>query len=149
MSIPFQLLVTEGFLNEMLNHAIEELPFECCGVLGGRFETRETEKIGVVSTVYKLENSLKSEIEFLSSAESMLNVVKELRQKGEEMLVVYHSHPVSFPKMSKKDLDMIDGTNLLHLIVGNVKTIPEFGLWWVNEQKKAIPCTFIIDNPWY
>ena len=77
----------------------------------------------------------------------MLNVVKELRQKGEEMLVVYHSHPVSFPKMSKKDLDMIDGTNLLHLIVGNVKTIPEFGLWWVNEQKKAIPCTFILDNP--
>jgi proteasome lid subunit RPN8/RPN11 len=116
-------------------------------VLGGRFETRETEKIGVVSTVYKLENSLKSEIEFLSSAESMLKVVKELRKKGEEMLVVYHSHPVSFPKMSKKDLDMIDGTNLLHLIVGNVKTIPEFGLWWVNEQKKAIPCTFIIDNP--
>ena len=147
MSIPFQLLVTEGFLNEMLNHAIEELPFECCGVLGGRFETRETEKIGVVSTVYKLENLLKSETEFLSSAESMLNVVKGLRQKGEEMLVVYHSHPVSFPKMSKKDLDMIDGTNLLHLIVGNVKTIPEFGLWWVNEQKKAIPCTFIIDNP--
>ena len=147
MSIPFQLLVTEGFLNEMLNHAIEELPNECCGVLGGRFETRETEKIGVVSTVYKLENSLKSEIEFLSSAESMLNVVKELRQKGEEMLVVYHSHPVSFPKMSKKDLDMIDGTNLLHLIVGNVKTIPEFGLWWVNGQKKAIPSTFILDNP--
>ena len=147
MSIPFQLLVTEGFLNEMLNHAIEELPNECCGVLGGRSETRETEKIGVVSTVYKLENSLKSETEFLSSAESMLNVVKELRQKGEEMLVVYHSHPVSFPKMSKKDLDMIDGTNLLHLIVGNVKTIPEFGLWWVNEQKKAIPCTFILDNP--
>ena len=131
----------------MLNHAIEELPFECCGVLGGRFETRENEKIGVVSTVYKLENSLKSEIEFLSSAESMFKVVKELRQKGEEMLVVYHSHPVSFAKMSKKDLDMIDGTNLLHLIVGNVKTIPEFGLWWVNEQKKAIPCTFIIDNP--
>ena len=124
MSIPFQLLVTEGFLNEMLNHAIEELPCECCGVLGGRFETRETEKIGVVSKVYKLENSLKSETEFLSSAESMFNVVKELRQKGEEMLVVYHSHPVSFPKMSKKDLDMIDGTNLLHLIVGNVKTIP-------------------------
>ena len=147
MSIPFQLLVTEGFLNEMLNHAIEELPYEWCGVLGGRFETRETEKIGVVSTVYKLENSLKSETEFLSSAESMLNVVKELRRKGEEMLVVYHSHPVSFPKMSKKDLDMIDGTNLLHLIVGNVKTIPEFGLWWVNEQKKAIPCTFILDNP--
>ena len=147
MSIPFQLLVTEGFLNEMLNHAIEELPNECCGVLGGRFESRETEKIGVVSTVYKLENSLKSEIEFLSSAESMFKVVKEIRQKGEEMLVVYHSHPVSFPKMSKKDLDMIDGTNLLHLIVGNVKTIPEFGLWWVNEQKKAIPCTFIIDNP--
>jgi proteasome lid subunit RPN8/RPN11 len=116
----------------MLNHAIEELPYECCGVLGGRFETREAEKIGVVSTVYKLENSLKSEIEFLSSAESMFRVVKELRQKGEEMLVVYHSHPVSFPKMSKKDLDMIDGTNLLHLIVGNVKTIPEFGLWWVN-----------------
>ena len=137
MSIPFQLLVTEGFLNEMLNHAIEELPYECCGVLGGRFETRENEKIGVVSTVYKLENLLKSEIEFLSSAESMLKVVKELRQKGEEMLVVYHSHPVSFPKMSKKDLDMIDGTNLLHLIVGNVKTIPEFGLWWVNEQKKS------------
>ena len=147
MSIPFQLLVTEGFLNEMLNHAIEELPYECCGVLGGRFETRETEKIGVVSTVYKLENSLKSESEFLSSPESMLNVVKELRKKGEEMLVVYHSHPVSFPKMSKKDLDMIDGTNLLQLIVGNVKTIPEFGLWWVNEQKKAIPCTFILDNP--
>lgn len=147
MSIPFQLLVTEGFLNEMLNHAIEELPIECCGVLGGRFETRETEKIGVVSTVYKLENSLKSETEFLSSSESMFNVVKELRQKDEEMLVVYHSHPVSFPKMSKKDLDMIDGTNLLHLIVGNVKTIPEFGLWWVNEQKKAIPCTFILDNP--
>ena len=147
MSIPFQLLVTEGFLNEMLNHAIEELPNECCGVLGGRFETRENEKIGVVSTVYKLENSLKSEIEFLSSAERMLKVVNELRQKGEEMLVVYHSHPVSFPKMSKKDLDMIDGTNLLHLIVGNVKTIPEFGLWWVNEQKKAIPCTFILDNP--
>jgi len=113
----------------------------------GDLRPEKPKKIGVVSKVYKLENSLKSEIEFLSSAESMLKVVKELRQIGEEMLVVYHSHPVSFPKMSKKDLDMIDGTNLLHLIVGNVKTIPEFGLWWVNEQKKAIPCTFIIDNP--
>lgn len=147
MSIPFQLLITEGYLNEILNHAKEEFPCECCGVLGGRFEARQGEKIGVVSTIYKLENSIKSEIEFLSSSESMLKAVKELRQKGEEMLVVYHSHPVSFPKMSKKDLEMIDGTNLLHLIVGNVKTIPEFGLWWVNEQKKAIPCNFILDNP--
>ena len=69
MSIPFQLLVTEGFLNEMLNHALEEFPYECCGVLGGHFEIRETEKIGVVSTVYRLENSLKSEIEFLKKWE--------------------------------------------------------------------------------
>lgn len=147
MSIPFQLLISEGFLNEILKHALEEFPCECCGVLGGQIKVQENEKLGVVTTVYRLHNSLKSEIEFLSSAESMLKTTKELRQKGEEMLVIYHSHPVSFPRMSKKDLEMIDGNNLLHLIVGNVKTMPEFGLWWVNEQKKAIPCDLILNNP--
>jgi len=146
MSMPFQLLVQEVSLNEVINHAISELPKECCGLLGGKFEYRLGQRIGVVNSVYRLENSLKSEVEFLSSADSMFKAYKEIRQKGEEVLVVYHSHPVSHPVLSKKDLEMIEDTNVLHLIVGNVGKMPEFGLWWVSEEKKIIPCQMILES---
>ena len=54
---------------------------------------------------YPLVNAAASPVEFLSDGRSMFDADKDMRQRGLDMLAVYHSHPTSHAVPSRTDLE--------------------------------------------
>src|SRR5262245_56619999 len=103
MSMAFRLQVPETLLAAMVAQARAELPNECCGLLAGTLAPGDP-PLGQVADRYPLVNALASPTEFESEAYSLLAAHKDLRNRGLEVLAIYHSHPTSMPVPSKVDL---------------------------------------------
>ncbi len=128
---PFtRLHIPELFLEAVIEHAREESPLECCGLLAGRIEN----SVGIVTTRFAIENALQSPTEYETDARDLLFAFRHMREHGLELLAVYHSHPASEPVPSKRDIERNTyGESVVHLIVGLAGENPTVKAWWLTE----------------
>jgi proteasome lid subunit RPN8/RPN11 len=91
------VVLAPSFQSRMADHALAHYPKECCGVVGGRKN--------VVSSVYPLTNSLDSSHAFQANEEELFDAVRKMRENGEEMLGIFHSHPHGPAEPSEIDRD--------------------------------------------
>ncbi|MBI4344075.1 MAG: M67 family metallopeptidase [Euryarchaeota archaeon] len=71
-------------LEEVLGHAREEYPRECCGLLGGR---------GEITRVYRGRNLAGGEAEYHLDPGEQIRLFNLLEREGLDLLGIYHSHP--------------------------------------------------------
>ncbi|HEU5236334.1 MAG TPA: M67 family metallopeptidase [Pyrinomonadaceae bacterium] len=93
------------------NHAIEirrhgerDYPFECCGLMLGRFEAESK----VVVETYPISNAREEEAKrnrFLIRPEELMRGEKAAREKGLDVVGFYHSHPDDRAVPSRYDLE--------------------------------------------
>ena len=69
----------------MTEHALAELPNECCGMLSG-------EKC-FIDEIMCCANEYSSSSEFSVSPPELFEFLRSLRERGRDFLGVYHSHP--------------------------------------------------------
>jgi [CysO sulfur-carrier protein]-S-L-cysteine hydrolase len=93
--------------DDLLAHAREEAPNECCGYL----PLRE----GVVESVQRAENVRRSPYGYELDHKSLL-AANELEDDGYEV-AVYHSHPRSPAEPSQTDINLAQYPNWLYVIV--------------------------------
>jgi [CysO sulfur-carrier protein]-S-L-cysteine hydrolase len=93
----------------IIEQAQNGFPLEVCGILGGRD--------GVVTSHHPMTNTDASNEHFMMDPKEQFAVVKALRGSGEEMLVIYHSHPESPARPSREDIRLALTPNVNHLIV--------------------------------
>ncbi|HZI46372.1 MAG TPA: M67 family metallopeptidase, partial [Pyrinomonadaceae bacterium] len=80
-------------LTNIRQHGERDYPFECCGLMLGRFES-EARKV-VVET-YPISNAREEEAKrnrFLIRPEELMRGEKYAREKGLDVVGFYHSHP--------------------------------------------------------
>ena len=70
--------------DEMVQHALEEDPNECCGILAGAG--------GIVLRHYRITNTERSPYRYSMDGRELNQVLHELDDNGWEMQVIYHSH---------------------------------------------------------
>jgi len=132
----FRLLLPQSIYDEMVAHSQAELPAECCGLLAGRLpaegEPRDPVKVEVR---YPLRNELQSPTQFLSDGRSMLDAMRDMRQRDIEMLAVYHSHPASSPLPSKRDLERNYSEAVINFILSLAGPTPELRGWWLRDAE--------------
>jgi len=92
------LILKKELLKMMREHALREFPNEACGILAGN-QAR-------VKKVYEMANAQKSPETFFMDAREQLKVMKEIRNKGEEMIGIYHSHVASLAYPSSHDVEL-------------------------------------------
>ena len=97
--------IREQHLNQIREHGQRDYPFECCGLLLGRFDNdgRKT-----VAETYSISNAREEEAKrnrFLIRPEELLRGEKYAREKGLDVVGFYHSHPDDRPVPSQYDLD--------------------------------------------
>ena len=92
------LTIGRQFADEMIAHAIEEDPNECCGILAG--------KDGSVSQLYRITNTAQSPFRYLMDSQEQLNADRDAEDKGLEFLAFYHSHTHSPAYPSQTDVRM-------------------------------------------
>ena len=73
----------------MIAHARETAPEECCGLIGGVSETL------AASPVSTSQRHPESRISLRSRPEDLFAAQRQMRERGEELLAIYHSHPRS------------------------------------------------------
>lgn len=103
------LEIPREILEAAIAQAREGFPLEVCGMMGGKGSR--------VATRYPMTNTDASNEHFMMDPKEQFAVVKAMRAAGEEMLVIYHSHPESPARPSQEDIRLALTPNVCHLIV--------------------------------
>jgi [CysO sulfur-carrier protein]-S-L-cysteine hydrolase len=90
--------VPRPIYDEMLEHAREEAPNECCGILGG--------KDGEATTLYRATNAEASPLRYRIADQDLFDIHHEIEEKGEALVAIYHSHTASPARPSQTDINL-------------------------------------------
>ena len=96
--------IAEPHLTEMRAHGERDYPYECCGLMLGRFEDGRKE---IIET-YAISNAREEEAKrnrFLIRPDELMRGEKYARDKGLDVVGFYHSHPDDRAVPSQYDLE--------------------------------------------
>ncbi len=94
--------IESRLIDEIVAHAREDAPNECCGLVGG--------SDGAAATIYRTRNEFASPMRFNIHPSDLFRVVeREMPEAGEELVAMYHSHPVSEAAPSQTDINLAEG----------------------------------------
>jgi proteasome lid subunit RPN8/RPN11 len=104
--------VPRSLVEEMFARARGAAPEECCGLLGGRG--------GRAESVYPLRNvAPRPEVAYEAAPEELFEAQRRMRERGESLAAVYHSHPRSAePEPSPTDVRLAFYPSAIYLIIG-------------------------------
>jgi proteasome lid subunit RPN8/RPN11 len=89
--------ISQSLVDEMVAHAREDLPNECCGMVGGRD--------GEATEVIRVANSAASPLRYEMDPQEQYNALKAIEDDGGELLAIYHSHTKSAAYPSQTDVN--------------------------------------------
>jgi [CysO sulfur-carrier protein]-S-L-cysteine hydrolase len=89
--------ISQRLIDEMVAHAREDLPNECCGMIGGRD--------GVATEVVRVENAAASPLRYEMDPQGQYDALKAIEADGGELLGIYHSHTKSAAYPSQTDVN--------------------------------------------
>ncbi|MCP9463447.1 MAG: M67 family metallopeptidase [Nitrospira sp.] len=166
-----ELVIPRPILDDMIAHARELAPHECCGLLAG------TDRI--VHRLYRIKNIValegahylssfdaakvahlerlspaeRAEIAFVMDMQDFSTAKKDMRQRGLDLLVVYHSHPHDPARPSGTDIKIATDyeeiwpkINLAvpsYLLISLMNGEPEIQNYWIKSGQVS-PAPFII-----
>jgi proteasome lid subunit RPN8/RPN11 len=110
----------------MVAHCVRESPLECCGILGGNS--------GRVTSIHPLRNDLVSETRYNADPRDLIEAHITLRERGAEIMAIYHSHPRWQPVPSQTDLDDNHYGPVPRIIVSLVGESPEVRVWELDAD---------------
>ena len=89
--------ISKKLIDEMVEHAREDLPNECCGMIGGRD--------GEATSVVRVVNAAASPLRYEMDPQGQYDALKEIEGAGDELLGIYHSHTRSAAYPSQTDVN--------------------------------------------
>ena len=156
------LSIPQHILDDLIAHARELDPYECCGFLAGTDNT--------VTRVYRIKNVVsldgaaqaasfddakvahlsrlspeeRAEIAFIMDAQEMFQAVKDMRKQGLTLQVVYHSHPHDPARPSVTDIKIaneweenwsrLNLTLPIYLLISLMdKAHPDVRAYWIKH----------------
>ena len=78
------LVLERRYVDEMIAHARDDAPNECCGIIAGRD--------GQAQKLYRAINAERSPYRYSVDPKDLLRIHKEVDANDWEFLVIYHSH---------------------------------------------------------
>ena len=116
-------------VDEMFAHAREASPAECCGLLGGSREES-------ARTVYRLRNVAADPlVGYEAAPEELFAAQRSMRERGEQLLGIYHSHPRSRePVPSETDVRLAYYPSAIYFIIGLAATREALRAFRIRER---------------
>ncbi|MGY6215154.1 Mov34/MPN/PAD-1 family protein [Methylolobus aquaticus] len=110
MAIPAPTLFPRALINRILHHAQAQAACEVCGLIGARE--------GTPTTVYPVDNVAEQrESRFALDPQQQIAAMRTMRERGEVLFAVFHSHPAAPAEPSTLDLQQLGYPDALHLII--------------------------------
>jgi proteasome lid subunit RPN8/RPN11 len=125
------ITLTNSQLETIFAHADEAKPNECCGLIGGR-------NSGALST-YPLNNiAANAQLAYEAAPEDLFAAQRQMRERGEQLLGIYHSHPRSAePVPSQTDVRLAYYPQAVYFIVGFDEDKPVMRAFRISESDEV------------
>jgi proteasome lid subunit RPN8/RPN11 len=118
--------IAADLYDQMVAHAREEAPNECCGMVA----TRD----GQVVRVYPTTNVEASPFRFVIDGAEQLRVYNEIESAELDLGAIYHSHTRTEPRPSQTDINFSQAwPGVLWIIVGLAGDDVEVRTWRIDD----------------
>jgi [CysO sulfur-carrier protein]-S-L-cysteine hydrolase len=94
------LRIARQLLDEIVAHAREEAPNECCGMVAG--------SDGRATRVYRARNAEASPLRYSIHPADQFRITMEIEDGGQEIAAIYHSHTKSPAEPSQTDVNLAE-----------------------------------------
>jgi proteasome lid subunit RPN8/RPN11 len=160
------LTIPRQIINDLIAHARELDPYECCGFLAGTDKT--VTRLYRIKNVVSLEGASeaasfddakmkhlsrlspeeRAEIAFIMDAQEMFQAVKDMRNNGLTLQVFYHSHPHDPARPSVTDIKIaneweenwsrLNLTLPIYMLISLMdKVRPDVRAYWIKHASVA------------
>ena len=125
------LTISQKSAHEIISHARDAAPEECCGLIGGAND-------GQACTVYRLRNAAADPLTTYEAApEDLFAAQRSMRERGEQLLAIYHSHPrADTPTPSATDVRLAYYPSAVYFIVGLGGEQPDLRAFRISESER-------------
>jgi proteasome lid subunit RPN8/RPN11 len=120
--------IARELLGEMIAHAREDAPDECCGMVGSTD--------GRAVAVYRAVNAEASPLRFRIDPDEQLALHNRIDNAGLELGAIYHSHTRTEPRPSQTDINFAKlWPGVLWIIVGLSGEEADVRTWRIDDGK--------------
>ncbi len=103
------LTLPQAYIEEMIGHAREEAPNECCGIIAGQD--------GSAEKLFRAKNAEASPYRYSVDTQDLFRIHRECDQNEWEFLVIYHSHTASEAYPSGTDIRLAFWPETFYVLV--------------------------------
>jgi [CysO sulfur-carrier protein]-S-L-cysteine hydrolase len=108
------VLISRTLLDELITHALQDAPNECCGVVAVEPGTPAR-----AARVHRAVNTAASPLRFEVDGRELLQTIDEIERDGRELGAIYHSHTRTAPYPSQTDINFaVNWPGVEWIIVG-------------------------------
>jgi proteasome lid subunit RPN8/RPN11 len=101
--------LSKGQIDELIAHARDEDPNECCGMIGAAN--------GAATSIYKARNAEASPLRYNLDPADQFRIMTAMEDRDEELAAIYHSHTKSPAYPSQTDINLAAYPDALYVIV--------------------------------
>jgi [CysO sulfur-carrier protein]-S-L-cysteine hydrolase len=119
--------ISGEMIEDLVAHAREDAPNECCGMIGGAN--------GRATTVYRATNAEASPLRYRVDPQQQLRIMSEIDEREEELVAIYHSHTASPAYPSQTDINLAElWPDPVYVIVSlEDPDEPSIRAFWIRE----------------
>jgi proteasome lid subunit RPN8/RPN11 len=103
------LTLDRAYVDEMIAHARQDAPNECCGIIAGND--------GTATKLYRAVNAEASPYRYNVDPKDLLRIYRELDDQGWDVLAIYHSHTRTQAYPSQTDVRLAAWPDAYYIIV--------------------------------
>jgi proteasome lid subunit RPN8/RPN11 len=124
-----RMRISRDLYEQMIEHARQEAPNECCGMLATRN--------GQVVKLYRAKNAAASPLRYEIDGADQYRIQMEIYDSHLELGAIYHSHTRTEPYPSQTDINLAFYPEALYVIVGLAGPEPEVRAYMIREGRVA------------
>ena len=155
------LTIPRQIIEDLVAHARELDPYECCGLLAGK-EGAVARQYRIANTVAKDAQAVKlfqeanvkrleefsetarAEEAYFMDPKEMLAAFKDMRERHLDLTVIYHSHTHSPAYPSTTDVGLAYYPDAAYVIISlENKSQPDIRAYWIKDRQVS-PAEFLV-----
>jgi len=119
--------IPRDLYEEMIEHALEEAPNECVGMLAARD--------GCVVQLFRATNAAASPLRYEIDGAEQYRIQMEIYDAGLDLGAIYHSHTRTAPYPSQTDINLAFYPEALYVIIGVAGSQPEVRAFTIRDGR--------------